>query len=98
MNTRHTMLAALSVSLLVSVSAGAQQINGVPGSPSATMTIPGDQLPAPPQKFGGKIERDATEINAVLAGAHRAAQGRSERALDHHRRFRLWRSLLPSAA
>src|SRR5215470_17650166 len=35
----------------------AQQITGTPGSPSATTTINGDQIPAPPQKFGGKIER-----------------------------------------
>jgi arylsulfatase len=34
-----------------------QQITGVPGSPSATTTISGEQIPAPPQKFGGKIER-----------------------------------------
>ncbi len=47
--------------LLISVSANAQQINGVPGSPSATTTIPGDQLPAPPEKFGGMVERDATK-------------------------------------
>jgi len=37
--------------------AAAQEIHGVPGSPSATMTIDGAQLPAPPQTFGGKIER-----------------------------------------
>jgi arylsulfatase A-like enzyme len=43
--------------LLVAASAMAQQITGVPGSPSATTTIKGDQIPAPPQKFGGKIER-----------------------------------------
>jgi arylsulfatase A-like enzyme len=61
MRSYQSVFAAFSVSLLVSVSAGAQQINGVPGSPSATTTIPGDQLPAPPQKFGGKIERDATK-------------------------------------
>jgi arylsulfatase len=42
-------------------SAWAQQINGVPGSPSATTTIDGAQLPAPPQKFDGKIDRDATK-------------------------------------
>ena len=42
---------------LGAVCAGAQQITGTPGSPSATMTIQGDQIPAPPQKFGGKIER-----------------------------------------
>lgn len=33
------------------------RIQGVPGSPSATLTIPGGQIPAPPQPFGGKIER-----------------------------------------
>ena len=35
----------------------AQQINGVPGSPSSTMTISGEQLPPPSTKFGGVINR-----------------------------------------
>ncbi len=61
MKLHRSFFAALSLSLLVSASANAQQINGVPGSPSATTTIPGDQLPAPPEKFGGKIEREATK-------------------------------------
>ena len=61
MKSHQTIVAALSMSLLVSVSARAQQINGVPGSPSATTTITGEQLPAPPEKFGGKIEREATK-------------------------------------
>ena len=39
----------------------AQQITGVPGSPSATTTIDGEQLPPPPPKFGGKIERNAPQ-------------------------------------
>jgi hypothetical protein len=39
----------------------AQQINGVAGSPSATTTIEGGQLPPPPQKFEGKIERNAAQ-------------------------------------
>jgi len=39
----------------------AQQITGTPGSPGATMTIDGTQLPPPPQKFGGKIDREATQ-------------------------------------
>jgi len=43
--------------LLTGVSAMAQQIIGVPGSPSATINIKGEQIPAPPQTFGGKIER-----------------------------------------
>jgi arylsulfatase len=36
---------------------GYGEITGTPGSPSATTTINGEQIPAPPQKFGGKIER-----------------------------------------
>ena len=38
------------------------QTTGVPGSPSATTTIDGKQLPPPPDKhFGGKIERNALD-------------------------------------
>lgn len=37
------------------------QTTGTPGSPSATTTIDGKQLPAPVQKFGGKIERNAAQ-------------------------------------
>ena len=33
------------------------ETTGVPGSPSATTTINGKQLPPPAPKFGGKIER-----------------------------------------
>ncbi len=39
----------------------AQQTTGVPGSPEATTTIPGNQLPPPPQPFRGKIERNAAQ-------------------------------------
>jgi arylsulfatase A-like enzyme len=61
MGNYRSIAATLTLTFLLSAPAGAQQINGVPGSPSATTTIPGDQLPAPPQKFGGKIEREATK-------------------------------------
>ena len=37
------------------------QTTGILGSPSATTTINGVQLPVPPQKFGGKIERNAAQ-------------------------------------
>jgi arylsulfatase len=36
-------------------SAFAQHTTGEPGAPSATTTIEGEQIPAPPQKFGGQI-------------------------------------------
>src|SRR5271155_3379678 len=35
----------------------AQEINGVAGSPDATMSIKGNQLPPPPMKFGGVINQ-----------------------------------------
>jgi len=42
-------------------SAPAQQINGTPGSPDATMTIKGDQLPPPPMPFGGVIKETVAD-------------------------------------
>ncbi|MGC1860629.1 MAG: arylsulfatase [Methylocystis sp.] len=41
--------------------AAAQQAGGAPGSPSATTTINGEQIPPAPQKFEGKIERNAAQ-------------------------------------
>jgi arylsulfatase len=41
--------------------AAAQQADGAPGSPSATTTLSGEQLPPAPQKFEGKIERNAAQ-------------------------------------
>src|SRR6266702_3240179 len=42
----------------------AQQVNGTLGSPSATTTIDGKQLPPPPSKFGGVI----TELSTGYPG------------------------------
>jgi arylsulfatase len=39
----------------------AQQVTGTPGSPSATTTIEGNQLPPPPPKFGGVIKESAKD-------------------------------------
>ena len=41
--------------------ARAQQINGVPGSPSSTVTLDGRQLPPPPIPFGGVIKETAKD-------------------------------------
>jgi arylsulfatase A-like enzyme len=50
----------LSLSLLLGAvslpSANAQTVNGTLGSPSATFTIDGKQIPVPPPKFGGVIK------------------------------------------
>lgn len=39
----------------------AQQINGIAGSPGATTTIQGDQIPPLPFKFGGVIKKEAKD-------------------------------------
>src|SRR5712672_3183023 len=47
--------------LLFTTNVRAQQITGVPGSPSATISIDGKELPAPEPKFGGVIKENATD-------------------------------------
>ncbi|MCC8981772.1 arylsulfatase [Bradyrhizobium acaciae] len=49
--------------LLVAVSSAAlaQQVRGAPGSPSAVMTLPGLQLPAPTAPFSGAIQPNAVD-------------------------------------
>jgi arylsulfatase A-like enzyme len=39
----------------------AQQINGTPGSPDATVTIDGKQIPPPPMPFGGVIKESVKD-------------------------------------
>ena len=47
--------------IFVACPARAQQINGTPGSPDATVTIDGKQLPPPPLPFGGVIKESAKD-------------------------------------
>src|SRR5262249_50697261 len=61
MKTIALAVAALTSIVLVCIPAHGQQTTGVPGSPEATVSIEGNQLPPPPQKFGGKIERNAAQ-------------------------------------
>ena len=56
----HSFFVSAAV-MLLAAPATAQQITGVPGSPSATTTISGEQLPAPPQKFRGVIKDTAPQ-------------------------------------
>jgi arylsulfatase len=63
MKARH--ISWLATSIIIILSCGglslAQQVTGVPGSPSATTTIDGKQLPPPPSKFGGVIKESAKD-------------------------------------
>jgi hypothetical protein len=56
-------MALLSVGFAILSSASiAQQVTGDLGSPSATTTITGKQLPAPDPKFGGVIKDGALQF------------------------------------
>src|SRR5215813_7835664 len=57
----RSLLGGCALALLLALPAHAQQTTGTAGSPSATTTIDGTQIPPPPQKFQGKIEREATQ-------------------------------------
>ena len=61
----------LSLSLLVGTTAVssvfAQQITGTPGSPGATTTITGKQIPPPVPEFGGVINEKASDSKAWWA-------------------------------
>src|SRR5512136_2359728 len=64
MKVRKTVPALLAVNgaaLLAAVPGMAVETTGVPGSPSATRSIDGKQLPPPPPKFGGVIKEEAKD-------------------------------------
>jgi arylsulfatase len=56
---RRAWLGVAASLFLAASPASAQHVTGTLGSPSATMTIDGRQLPAPDPEFGGVIEDDA---------------------------------------
>ena len=75
---------------LAITAAGAQVVTGTLGQPSATTTIPGNQIPAPDPPFGGVI-KETRRVEGLVAAAHRAPEGRAERSADHDRRSGLRR-------
>src|SRR5205814_759839 len=61
MSKRKALVVAAAVGILGIGPAHGQQIYGTPGSPSATMSLDGNQLPPAPPKFGGVINLKASE-------------------------------------
>src|SRR6476661_8513848 len=61
------VLAGASLLALGCASVLAQQVTGVPGSPGATTTLDGKQLPPADPKFGGVIKEKASESQAWWA-------------------------------
>ena len=61
MNIGRTLLAGAGFLALGCTFGWAQDVNGVPGTPSATTTIEGRQLPPPDPAFGGVIKEKAAD-------------------------------------
>ena len=62
--TKYIRLSAMLALAFMAVATSAKaqvQTTGVPGSPGATTTIDGKQLPPPPPKFGGVIKGNAAQ-------------------------------------
>jgi len=55
------LLPATAAAMFVALPVSAQQINGTPGAPSATVTIDGKQIPPPPLPFGGVIKESVKD-------------------------------------
>ena len=60
---QHVLAAILAAAIVAAVPSTQAQVQttGTPGSPSATTTIDGKQLPPPPEQFGGVIKEDAKD-------------------------------------
>ena len=72
--------------------ASAQQVTGTLGSPTATTTTGGKQLPPPDPKFERRDQGEGLGVDALVAAARGAAEGRAQRAADHDRRLGLRRA------
>ncbi|MCX5495749.1 arylsulfatase [Kaistia dalseonensis] len=61
MRAFHVLLASVGLISFGLAQSAAQTVTGVAGSPSATTTISGSQLPPPPPPFGGVIKEKASD-------------------------------------
>jgi arylsulfatase len=59
--TSRRLLTSCALLAMAATTALAQQTMGAPGSPGATTTIDGKQLPPPDPKFGGIINDNALQ-------------------------------------
>ena len=63
-STRAALALGMALALVATSSALGQQVTGTLGSPSATTTISGKQLPPPHPTFGGVIKDNAMQSTA----------------------------------
>jgi hypothetical protein len=70
MKSSALAFSAATLTVLTMLPAMGQQMTGTPGSPNATTTIDGEQLPPPDAVFRGVIADDALK---TVVGATRCA-------------------------
>ena len=58
---KSSALSVFALAVFAATPVGAQQVTGEIGSPTATTTITGKQIPPPPLPFGGVIKEKASE-------------------------------------
>ena len=78
--TRNRLFGAVVVVVAAAMAGMAQQITGVPGSPDATTTIDGKQLPAARPEVRRRDQGQRRAVEGLVAAARGAAQGRAQRA------------------
>ncbi len=66
-NIVRALYATLATGIIALTPLSAAEVTGAPGSPNATTTISGKQLPAPEPKFGGEIRQEALKSKAWWA-------------------------------
>ena len=78
--TRNRLCEAALLVAAVAAPGMAQQVTGTPGSPDATTTVSGKQLPAAGPQVRRRHQRQRLAIEGLVAAASGAAQGRTERS------------------
>ena len=91
MKISRSMLAGAGLVALSCGSALAQQVTGVLGSPEATTTIDRKTTSAPRTEIRRGDQREGFGINALVAAARRATEGRAQRLAHYDGRCRLRR-------
>ena len=86
------LLAAYLLVALVATPVSAQTMTGTPGAPSATTTIDGRQISAASRRIRRHDQSRCPQLDALLAAAGGAAEGRAQRSPGPDRRCRLRRA------
>ena len=77
--------------------ADAPEITGTLGSPDATTTISGKQLPAPESEVRRRDQARGPGIHGVVGASHRPAEESAQHPAHHHGRRRIRSPPRPSA-